>query len=122
MLSSTIGQWRVFLFLALARATASCWYGIPPRAGRLMVPGPWLHALLDLFSALGIWTILTVALLAANYGQPRAYVLAAAALGLALERLTLAPLVTQTARLLGRAMTWVLAVLSRPAWIKKIFR
>ena len=85
MLYATIGQWRVFLFMALAGAGAGCWYGLILRAGRLMVPGPWLHALLDLFSALGIWIILTWALLAANYGQPRAYALAAAALGFAAQ-------------------------------------
>lgn len=117
-----MGQWRVFLFMALAGAAAGCWYGLILRAGRLMAPGPWLHALLDLFSALGVWVILTGALLAANYGQPRAYALAAAALGLALERLTLAPLVTGGLRLLGRVLGWALAVISRPAWVKKIFQ
>ncbi len=122
MLYATIGQWRVFLFMALAGAGAGCWYGLILRTGRLMVPGPWLHALLDLFSALGIWIILTWALLAANYGQPRAYALAAAALGFAAQRLTLAPLVSWILRLLGRVSGWVVVAISRPVWVKNIFR
>ena len=67
-------------------------------------------------------TVLTWALLAANYGQPRAYALAAAALGFAAQRLTLAPLVSGILRLLGRVSGWVVVAISRPVWVKNIFR
>lgn len=122
MLYYTIGQWRVFVFMLLAGAAAGCWYGLLLRAGRLMQAGPWLNAFLDVLSALGIWLTVTWALILANYGQVRFYALAAAALGLAIQRLTVGRLLMRLIGLaasgLGRAFRYI----ARCTLIKKIFR
>lgn len=122
MLYYTIGQWRVFVFMLLAGAAAGAWYGIILRAGRLMQAGPWLNAFLDLLCALGVWLVLTAALLIANYGQVRAYALMAFALGLAIERLTVGRLLMLLLNGIGLGLKKALEGITRCGLVKKIFR
>lgn len=122
MLYYTIGQWRVFVFMLLAGAAAGAWYGLILRAGRLMQAGPWLNAFLDLLCALGIWLVLTAALLIANYGQVRAYALIAFALGLAIERLTVGRLIMLLLNGLGLGLKKALEAITSCHLMKKIFR
>jgi len=122
MLYYTLGQWRIFFFMALAGVVCGCWYGIMERIARCLHAGWWLHALIDLFSALGIWMIVTLALVRSAYGEIRLYALVGAALGFALERITLGYGSRALEKRLCLFTSRLFPKISLPNWAKKFFR
>lgn len=122
MLYYTVNQWQVFLLLTAAGALCGCWYGFMAHTGALLEAGPWLRAFLDGLTALGIWLILTLALVRACWGEVRLYALAGAWAGFLLQRCTLGRLAPGLIRGMGKGLIRGMEKISRVKWIKKFFR
>ena len=122
MLFSTLGQWRVFLWMLAAGAAIGAWYACAAALRRLLCAGPWLSLLVDLAFGIGAAAIFCLALCLANRGQPRLYAVLATLLGAALFAIG----VYSPAR---RAMTVIIGAFCRIfvkigtfRWIKVIFK
>jgi len=84
MLFTTIGQYRVFLWMLAAGAAIGAWYALTAAVRHLLCAGLWLGLLADIAFGVGAAALFCLALYTANYGQLRFYAVAAAALGFAL--------------------------------------
>lgn len=122
MLYYTIGQWRIFVAMALAGLCAGAWYGLMSRAARFLQAGRWLNAFFDALISLGMWACILAGLLLCNYGEMRLYALVAAAAGFALYRLTIARLLGAMLDILLRALGAAYHALASRKIILKIFR
>ena len=81
MLFDTVDQGSVFLLMCGAGAALGLWYDLVALARRALEAGPLLSLLTDAVLGLGAAALLAAALVAANYGRPRLYMLLAVALG-----------------------------------------
>lgn len=122
MLFATVDQGYVFLFMCAAGALVSAWYDVMLIARRALEAGFFLSLLADIALGLGAAALLSVALVAANYGQPRLYAFAAAALGAALYALGAARPLHALLRGLRRLGARMCGGLKKNRIIKVIFR
>ena len=93
MLFATAGQGFVFLWMVGAGLTvgALCMFSAAVR--RLLSAGLWLTLLVDALTGLCAGLVLVAALVAGSYGSLRIYELSGAAVGMALFRMGVEPLV-----------------------------
>ena len=122
MLFGTVGQLRVFVWMAAAGAVIGAWYGCAALWRRLLSAGFWLGLAADTAFGLGAAAIFCLALYAANYGQVRLYAVAASALGFAIFALGAFPVGRRAIQGTKWMLHRIIVTLSGYRWIKVIFR
>ena len=122
MLFSTIGQGRVFLWMAAAGALIGAWYAAMEALRRLLSAGFWLSLAADIAFGGGAAALFCLALYTANYGQPRLYAVAGSALGFALFMLGAYAPARRAASAALRACRHFFVKLRGYRWIKVIFK
>ena len=122
MLFTTVGQYRVFLWMMAAGALMGAWYAATAALRRLLSAGLWLGLMADAAFGLGAAAIFCAALFTANYGELRLYEAVAAALGFSLFALGAYPPGRRAFRALKAFACRIVVKIGRFRWIKVIFR
>ena len=115
MLFHTWGQSWAFLCMLYAGLLAGLCFDLVARLSRPLRPGPLLAAALDLCTGLALPVLLVPFSVAANYGEPRLFLLLGAACGATLYALTFAPLLRATIRALTKCFRGLRALLRKIA-------
>ena len=90
MLFATVDQGWIFLVMLAAGAAVGVLWDALALLRRLLEAGFFLSLIADILLGLGSAAILIIAMVQANYGQPRAYMFVAAGLGAALYGIAVA--------------------------------
>ncbi len=122
MLFATVGQGRLFLFMAAGGAAIGAWYALTDALRRFLQAGKLLSLGCDLLFGLGGAALLIAFSLMGSYGALRPFELAAAALGTALFRFAAIPPLNALGRRLRRALRRMIARLAGKSLIKIIFK
>lgn len=122
MLFTTIGQYRVFLWMLAAGAAMGAWYALMAALRRLLCAGLWLGLLTDAAFGLGAAALFCLALYTANYGEVRFFVVIAAALGFALFALGAFSTGARIVCAISRQLCHFVAKFGENRWIKVIFK
>lgn len=122
MLYQTIGQYQIFLWMLAAGALIGAWYALTAAVRRVLCAGVWLGLCADVAFGAGAAAIFCAALYTANYGEPRFYTVAAAALGFALFAGGVYPPGKRAVRGVMTLLNTSFIKLRQQRWIKVIFR
>ena len=122
MLFASIGQGSVFLWMTAAGALIALWYGFCAGLRRLLSAGFWLSLAADAAFGAGAAALFSLALVAANYGEPRLFSLLGATLGFALCAGALHRPSQRAAKAIYGAFRRFFVTFSRFRWIKVLFR
>ena len=122
MLFATVDQGWIFLVMLAAGAAVGVLWDALALLRRLLEAGFFLSLIADILLGLGSAAILIIAMVRANYGQPRAYMFVAAGLGAALYGIAVARPLHAILRTLRRALGRMAARLRENRIIKVIFR
>lgn len=122
MLFTTIGQHRVFLWMAAAGVLMGVWYALLAALRRLLSAGVWLGLLADAAFGLGAAAIFCLALYTANYGQLRLYAALAAALGFGIFILGIFSPGRRCIKTLSGTVNHFIVKIRGNRWISIIFR
>jgi len=122
MLFETIGQDRVFLWMALFGAAGGGLYLLLAGLRGALHAGKALAAAVDLAFGLGLGALFALGLYTANYGAFRLYCLAGFCAGYALVMLGVAAPVSRAAKSCARGLDRLFKRLSNSRLTKVIFR
>lgn len=122
MLFATVDQCWIFLVMLAAGAAVGVLWDALALLRRLLEAGFFLSLIADILLGLGSAAILIIAMVQANYGQPRAYMFVAAGLGAALYGIAVARPLHAILRALRRGLGRMAARLRENRIIKVIFR
>lgn len=102
MLFYTIGQFRIFLWMAASGLVIGAWYAFLAFVRRLLQAGFWLSLAADLAFGTGAAAIFLAFLVAANYGRLRLFAVLGMLAGCALFAFGLYPPLNALTRALRR--------------------
>lgn len=122
MLFSTIGQPAIFLWMTASGVLIGVWYAFLAGLRRLTEAGALLSLACDLLFGLGAAVILLAALITADYGRLRLYMLLGVLLGMLLFAGGFLPLIGHCIRKISMALSGIRAVVSKNRLIKVIFK
>ena len=122
MLFATIDQGWIFLLMLAAGVGLGALWDLLALLRRLLEAGFFLSLIADVFLGLGSAAILIIAMVRANYGQPRAYMFAAAGLGAVLYGIAVARPLHALLRAMKRLSRRAAARMRENRIIKVIFR
>lgn len=122
MLFSTIGQPAIFLWMTASGVLIGLWYSFLTGLRRLTEAGTLLSLACDLLFGLGAAVILLAALITADYGRLRLYMLLGVLLGILLFAGGIFPFVRRCIREFSAMFCKIMAFLSKKRLIKVIFK
>lgn len=122
MLYETIGQLHIFAWMLAAGALMGAWYAVTAALRRVLAAGVALSLCADIAFGLGAAALYLAALVTANYGQPRLYTVAAAALGFMLFAGGAYLPGKKAARTILITIRRIIVTLRRHRWINVIFK
>jgi len=122
MLFSTIGQGRIFLWMAASGILIGAWYAFLAAVRRLLDAGFWLSLIADIAFGAGAAVIFLAFLITANYGVMRLYPLLGAGVGIYLFAFGLFPLLKRLFLGLNSILCSVVSKLKQNRLIKVILR
>ena len=122
MLFSTIGQYRLFLWMLADGAAIAAWYACTAAIRHLLCAGPLISLLLDLIFGAGAAALFCGALLIGDYGRFHLYAVLAAGLGAALFAVGVFPPAKRAAFTCIRAFYRIVVTIREYRWIKVIFK